>query len=186
MAFLADALSRIKPSATIAVSQKARELKAAGRDVIGLGAGEPDMDTPDNVKKAAVDAIARGETKYTPISGIQPLREAVAAKFKRENGLDYKPSQTIVSTGGKHVLFNAFMATLNGGDEVVIPDPLLGFLSGDGGSLRRYAGVCRNLDRDRLQAVAGGAGAGDHAADEVVRVQLALEPVGRGLLARTS
>ena len=113
MAFLADALSRIKPSATIAVSQKARELKAAGRDVIGLGAGEPDMDTPDNVKKAAVDAIARGETKYTPISGIQPLREAVAAKFKRENGLDYKPSQTIVSTGGKHVLFNAFMATLN-------------------------------------------------------------------------
>jgi len=123
MAFLADALSRIKPSATIAVSQKARELKAAGRDVIGLGAGEPDMDTPDNVKKAAVEAIARGETKYTPISGIQPLREAVAAKFKRENGLDYKPSQTIVSTGGKHVLFNAFMATLNAGDEVVIPTP---------------------------------------------------------------
>jgi aspartate aminotransferase len=123
MAFLADALSRIKPSATIAVSQKARELKAAGRDVIGLGAGEPDMDTPDNVKKAAVEAIARGETKYTPISGIQPLREAVAAKFKRENGLDYKPSQTIVSTGGKQVLFNAFMATLNAGDEVVIPTP---------------------------------------------------------------
>src|SRR5215217_3359925 len=113
MAFLADALSRVKPSATIAVSQKARELKAKGRDVIGLGAGEPDMDTPDNVKKAAVEAIARGETKYTPISGIQPLREAVAAKFKRENGLDYKPSQTIVSTGGKQVLFNAFMATLN-------------------------------------------------------------------------
>ncbi len=123
MAFLADALSRIKPSATIAVSQKARELKAAGRDVIGLGAGEPDMDTPENVKKAAVEAITRGETKYTPISGIQPLREAVAAKFKRENGLDYKPSQTIVSTGGKHVLFNAFMATLNAGDEVVIPTP---------------------------------------------------------------
>jgi aspartate aminotransferase len=123
MAFLADALSRIKPSATIAVSQKARELKAAGRDVIGLGAGEPDMDTPDNVKRAAVEAIARGETKYTPISGIQPLREAVAAKFKRENGLDYRPSQTIVSTGGKHVLFNAFMATLNAGDEVVIPTP---------------------------------------------------------------
>jgi aspartate aminotransferase len=123
MAFLADALARIKPSATIAVSQKARELKAAGRDVIGLGAGEPDMDTPDNVKRAAVEAIARGETKYTPISGIQPLREAVAAKFKRENGLDYKPSQTIVSTGGKQVLFNAFMATLNAGDEVVIPTP---------------------------------------------------------------
>jgi len=123
MAFIADALSRIKPSATIAVSQKARELKAAGRDIIGLGAGEPDMDTPDNIKKAAIDAIMRGETKYTPISGIQPLREAIAAKFKRENGLDYKASQTIVSTGGKHVLFNAFMATLNAGDEVVVPTP---------------------------------------------------------------
>ena len=123
MAFIADALSRIKPSATIAVSQKARELKAAGRDIIGLGAGEPDMDTPDNIKQAAIDAIMRGETKYTPISGIPQLREAIAAKFKRENGLDYKASQTIVSTGGKHVLFNAFMATLNAGDEVVIPTP---------------------------------------------------------------
>ena len=123
MAFIADALSRIKPSATIAVSQKARELKAAGRDIIGLGAGEPDMDTPDNIKQAAIDAIMRGETKYTPISGIPPLREAIAAKFKRENGLDYKASQTIVSTGGKHVLFNAFMSTLNAGDEVVIPTP---------------------------------------------------------------
>ena len=123
MAFIADALSRIKPSATIAVSQKARELKAAGRDIIGLGAGEPDMDTPDNIKKAAIDAIMRGETKYTPISGIPQLREAIAAKFKRENGLDYKASQTIVSTGGKHVLFNAFMSTLNAGDEVVIPTP---------------------------------------------------------------
>ena len=123
MAFIADALSRIKPSATIAVSQKARELKAAGRDVIGLGAGEPDMDTPDNIKKAAVDAIMRGETKYPPVSGIAPLREAIAAKFKRENGLDYKASQTIVSTGGKQVLFNAFMSTLNPGDEVVVPTP---------------------------------------------------------------
>jgi aspartate aminotransferase len=123
MAFLSDALARIKPSATIAVSQKARELKAAGRDVIGLGAGEPDMDTPDNIKRAAIAAIERGETKYPPVSGIQPLREAIAAKFKRENGLDYKPSQTIVSTGGKQVLFNAFMATLNAGDEVVIPTP---------------------------------------------------------------
>lgn len=123
MTFLADALSRIKPSATIAVSQKARELKAAGRDIIGLGAGEPDMDTPDNIKEAAIAAIRRGETKYTPISGIPQLREAISKKFKRENGLDYKPSQTIVSTGGKHVLFNAFMATLNPGDEVVIAAP---------------------------------------------------------------
>jgi aspartate aminotransferase len=123
MAFLADALSRVKPSATIAVAQKARELKAQGRDVIGLGAGEPDFDTPDNIKQAAIEAIKRGETKYTPISGIPPLRQAIADKFKRENGLEYEASQTIVGTGGKQILFNAFMATLNAGDEVVIPAP---------------------------------------------------------------
>ena len=123
MAFLADALSRVKPSATIAVSQKARELKAKGKDVIGLGAGEPDFDTPDNIKQAAIDAINRGETKYTPVSGIPELRQAIVAKFKRENGLDYKPEQTIVGTGGKQILFNAFMATLNPGDEVIIPAP---------------------------------------------------------------
>ena len=123
MAFLADALSRVKPSATIAVTQKARDLKAKGRDVISLGAGEPDFDTPDNVKNAAIEAIRRGETKYPPVSGIAPLREAIAQKFKRENNLDYRPEQTIVGTGGKQILFNAFMATLNPGDEVVIPRP---------------------------------------------------------------
>ncbi len=123
MAFLADALSRVKPSATIAVSQKARELKANGRDVIGLGAGEPDFDTPDNIKDAAIAAIRRGETKYTPVAGIPELREAISKKFKRENGLDYAPSQIIVGTGGKQILFNAFMATLNPGDEVIIPAP---------------------------------------------------------------
>jgi aspartate aminotransferase len=123
MAFLADALSRVKPSATIAVSQKARDLKAKGRDVIGLGAGEPDFDTPDNIKKAAIDAINRGETKYPPVSGIPQLREAIAKKFKRENNLDYTPAQTIVGTGGKQILFNAFMATLNPGDEVIITAP---------------------------------------------------------------
>jgi aspartate aminotransferase len=123
MAFLADILDRVKPSATIAVSQKARELKAAGRDVIGLGAGEPDFDTPDNIKAAAIDAIRRGETKYTPISGIPQLREAISKKFKRENNLDYSAAQTIVGTGGKQILFNAFMATMNPGDEVVIPAP---------------------------------------------------------------
>ncbi|HDZ71774.1 MAG TPA: pyridoxal phosphate-dependent aminotransferase [Aurantimonas coralicida] len=123
MAFLAAALDRVKPSATIAVAQKARELKAAGRDVIGLGAGEPDFDTPDNVKQAAIEAIDRGETKYTPVSGIPELRQAIAKKFKRENNLDYEPEQTIVGTGGKQILFNAFMATLNPGDEVVIPAP---------------------------------------------------------------
>ena len=123
MAFLADALSRVKPSATIAVTQKARELKAQGREIISLSVGEPDFDTPDNIKKAAIEAIQRGETKYTPVSGIQPLREAISKKFKRENGLDYKPSQTIVCTGGKQVLYNAFVSTLNKGDEVIIPAP---------------------------------------------------------------
>ena len=123
MAFFADTLSRVKPSATIAVAQKARELKAKGRDVISLGAGEPDFDTPDNVKKAAIDAINRGETKYTPVSGIPELRKAIAEKFKRENELDYDWTQTIVATGGKQILFNALMATLNPGDEVVIPAP---------------------------------------------------------------
>ena len=123
MAFLADALSRVKPSATIAVSQKARELKAKGRDVIGLGAGEPDFDTPNNIKQAAIEAINRGETKYTPVAGIPELREAIVKKFKRENNLDYTAAQTIVGTGGKQILFNAFMATMNPGDEVVIPTP---------------------------------------------------------------
>ncbi|MBC8130140.1 MAG: aminotransferase class I/II-fold pyridoxal phosphate-dependent enzyme, partial [Rhizobiaceae bacterium] len=123
MAFLATVLDRVKPSATIAVTQKARELKAKGMDVIGLGAGEPDFDTPDNIKAAAIDAIHRGETKYTPVSVIPELRKAIAAKFKRENRLDYTPEQTIVGTGGKQILFNAFMATLNPGDEVIIPAP---------------------------------------------------------------
>jgi len=123
MAFLADALSRVKPSATIAVSQKKRELQAQGLTVIGLEMGEPDFDTPENVKQAAIDAIRRGETKYTPVAGIKPLREAIAAKFKRENNLDYDWTQTIVGTGGKHILFNALMATINPGDEVIIPSP---------------------------------------------------------------
>lgn len=123
MAFIGDTLSRIKPSATIAVAQKARDLKATGRDVISLGAGEPDFDTPDNIKNAAIEAIRQGKTKYTPVAGIPELRQAIAAKFKRENNLDYKPQQIIVGTGGKQILFNAFMATLNKGDEVIIPAP---------------------------------------------------------------
>ncbi len=110
MAFIADALSRVKPSATIAVTQKARELKAAGRNVIDLSMGEPDFDTPDNVKNAAIEAIRAGKTKYTPVSGIPPLREAIVRKFKRENNLEYRPEQTIVGTGGKQILFNAFPA----------------------------------------------------------------------------
>ncbi len=123
MAFFSDALARMKPSATMVVTQKARDLKAQGRDIISLSVGEPDFDTPDHIKKAAVAAIDRNETRYPPVSGIIPLREAVAKKFKRENNLDYKPSQTIVGTGGKQILFNAFLATLNAGDEVIIPAP---------------------------------------------------------------
>ena len=121
--FLAQSLSRIQPSPTIAVTQKARDLKAAGRDVIGLGAGEPDFDTPDNIKDAAIAAIKRGETKYTAVEGIPELRAAIAKKFKRENGLDYKPSQTFVAPGGKTIIYNALLATLNPGDEVIVPAP---------------------------------------------------------------
>jgi aspartate aminotransferase len=124
MVFIADHLKRIKPSPTIAVTDKARALKAAGRNVIGLGAGEPDFDTPENIKEAAIRAIREGRAaKYTAVDGIPELKQAVAQKFKRENGLDYKPSQITVSVGGKQVLYNAFMATLNPGDEVVIPAP---------------------------------------------------------------
>src|ERR1700688_2649890 len=124
MAFLADSLKRIKPSATIAVTDKARALKLAGRNVIGLGAGEPDFDTPDNIKEAAIKAIRDGKaSKYTNVDGIMELKEAVVRKFKAENGLDYKTSQITVGTGGKQVLYNALVATLNPGDEVIIPAP---------------------------------------------------------------
>jgi aspartate aminotransferase len=124
MALLKDSLSRIKPSATIAVTDKARALKLAGRDVIGLGAGEPDFDTPDNIKKAAIKAIESGRaSKYTAVDGLAELKQAIVGKFKRENNLDYKPNQIIVSTGGKQVLYNALAVTLNPGDEVIIPAP---------------------------------------------------------------
>ena len=120
---ISDALNRVAPSATMAVTQKAREMKAAGIDVIGLGAGEPDFDTPDHIKQAAVEAIARGQTNYTNVDGIPELKDAICAKFKRYNQLDYSPAQINVSPGGKPVLFNAFMATLNPGDEVIVPTP---------------------------------------------------------------
>src|SRR5439155_24281263 len=124
MALLADKIHRVKPSATIAVTDKARALKLAGRDVIGLGAGEPDFDTPNNIKLAAIRAITEGKTsKYTAVDGMAELKAAVARKFKRENGLDYKPSQIIIGTGGKQVLYNAFVATLDPGDEVVLAAP---------------------------------------------------------------
>ena len=123
MGFIADSLNRIQPSATIAVSTKARQLKAAGRDIVSLSAGEPDFDTPQNIKDAAKKALDAGKTKYTDVDGIPELKAAIAAKFKRENGLDYKASQVSVGTGGKQVLYNALLATLNPGDEVVMPAP---------------------------------------------------------------
>ncbi|MBU4237637.1 MAG: aminotransferase class I/II-fold pyridoxal phosphate-dependent enzyme, partial [Alphaproteobacteria bacterium] len=118
-----SALARVKPSATIAVTAQARKLKAEGRDVIGLGAGEPDFDTPENIKQAAIDAIHRGETKYTDADGMPELKKAIVAKFARENGLNYDVSQIHVAPGGKPVIFNALVATLNPGDEVIVPAP---------------------------------------------------------------
>ena len=123
MGFIADSLNRIQPSATIAVSTKARQLKAEGRDIVSLSAGEPDFDTPQNIKDAAKKALDAGKTKYTDVDGIPELKAAIAAKFKRENGLDYKVSQVSVGTGGKQVLYNALLATLNPGDEVIMPAP---------------------------------------------------------------
>ena len=123
MELLSKTLARVKPSPTIAVTQKAAELKAAGKDVIGLGAGEPDFDTPQNIKDAGIAAITAGKTKYTAVDGIPELKQAICAKFKRDNGLDYTPSQVSVGTGGKQILYNALMATMNPGEEVVIPAP---------------------------------------------------------------
>jgi aspartate aminotransferase len=123
MKLIADRLDRISPSLTIAMTSKARALKAAGKDVIGLAAGEPDFDTPDNVKEAAIAAIRRGETKYTDVAGTLVLRQAVAARFKADHGIDYKPEEILVATGGKQVIFDAFLATIQAGDEVIIPSP---------------------------------------------------------------
>jgi aspartate aminotransferase len=123
MSIVSNSLKRIKPSPTIAVTSKARELKAAGRDIISLGAGEPDFDTPDNIKEAAIKAIKNGDTKYTAVDGTPLLKEAISKKFKRENNLEYKVDQITVGAGGKHVIYNAMMATLNEGDEVIIPAP---------------------------------------------------------------
>ena len=183
MAFIADALLRVKPSATIAVTQKARDLKNAGRESFPFR-GEPDFDTPDNIKKAAIAAIERGETKYTPVAGILPLREAIAQKFKRENGLDYKASQTIVGTGGKHILFNAFLATLNPGDEVIIPAPYWVSYPDMVADRRRQAGRRRNQDGEWVQAAGGRSRPRDHAEDQMADAEFALEPLGRRLYAR--
>ena len=184
MPFLSAALDRVKPSATIAVTDKARALKAAGRNVIGLGAGEPDFDTPANIKLAAIHAIEAGKTKYTDVDGIPELKEAIIAKFQRENGLTYKPNQIIVGTGGKQVLYNALMATLNPGDEVIIPAPywvsypeMVALAGGESVPV-----VCTG--GDRLQAAARGSGKGDHAENQVDHPVLAVEPDRRRLYAR--
>lgn len=123
MTFIASRLAKVKPSPTLAVTAKAAELKAAGKDVIGLGAGEPDFDTPQFIKDAAIAAINKGETKYTPVAGTPALKQAIIGKFKRENGLEYAPNQIIAGVGAKQVIFNAMLATLNPGDEVIIPAP---------------------------------------------------------------
>ena len=123
MSIVSNTLKRIKPSPTIAVTQKARELKASGKDIIGLGAGEPDFDTPENIKQAAIKAIKDGDTKYTAVDGTPALKDAIIKKFKRENNLEYQTNQITVGAGGKHVIYNAMMATLNEGDEVIVPAP---------------------------------------------------------------
>jgi len=136
---LSERARAIKPSPTFAVEAKAREMRARGIDVIGFGAGEPDFDTPEHIRDAGIDAINSGFTRYTPTAGIPELKEAIVAKFRRENGLDYEPSQIIVSCGAKHSLCNAFQALCGQGDEVIIPCSLLGELSGSG-----EAGQCPN------------------------------------------
>ncbi len=184
MAFLADSLARIKPSATIAVSDKARQLKAAGRDIIGLGAGEPDFDTPDNIKEAAIRAIREGRTKYTNVDGIPELKAAIVAKFKRENNLDYKAEEVSVGTGGKQVLYNALLATLNPGDEVVIPAPY--WVSYP--EIVALAGatnvIVPTTMEEGFRLKPERARQGDHAEDQVGDPQLAVEPVRCRVFAR--
>ena len=146
MPLIASRLARIKPSQTLAVSKKARDLKAAGRDIIGLGAGEPDFDTPDAIKEGAIEAIRNGETKYTNVDGTPALKDAIAAKFRRDNGLDYAPDQITVGTGGKQVLYNALMATLDPGRRGHRPGALLGLLSRHGVCSPK-ARRCRSIAR---------------------------------------
>ena len=144
MTFLADRLARVKPSPTMAITALATELKAAGRDIISLSVGEPDFDTPANIREAGIAAIQRGETRYTVYDGRIELKRAICGKFARENGLKYEPSQITVSSGGKQVLYNAMVATLSPGDEVVIPAP-------DWSPIRRWC-CCRMASRCRFPA----------------------------------
>ncbi len=184
MGFLADSIGRIKPSPTIAITGLAKELKAQGKDIISLSAGEPDFDTPENIKEAAIAAIRRGESKYTIVDGIPELKDAIVKKFKRENGLDYKPSQVSVGTGGKQVLFNALIRDAQPRRRSHHPGAVLGELPGHRDVRGRDTRAGADDDGKRLQDDAGGAGARDHAEDQVADIQLAVEPLGRGLYAR--
>jgi aspartate aminotransferase len=181
MGLVARTLERVKPSPTMAITSKARELKAAGFDVIGLGAGEPDFDTPDNIKQAAIEAIKRGETKYTAVDGIPELKRAVAEKFKRENGLTYKPSEITVGSGGKQVLYNALLATLDPGDEVIIPSPYwvsypdIVLLAG------AEPVIVETKVEDGFKLTPQALAERHHAQDQVVHLQLAVEPDRRRL-----
>ena len=181
MGFFASSLNRIQPAQTIAISAKARALKAEGRDVIGLAAGEPDFDTPDNIKEAAIAAIRRGETKYTDVDGIPELKKAIVAKFKRDNGLDYKISEISVGTGGKQVLFNALMATVDPGDEVVIPAPYWVSYP-DIVQLAGGTPVFAATERPRrLQAPPRAARQGNHQEDQMGGAQFAVQSLRRRL-----
>ena len=186
MTVIAQRLSRIKPSPTNALTGLVAELKAAGRDIIGLGAGEPDFDTPSNISAAGKRAIDEGQTRYTPVPGTMELRQAICGKFERENGLDYAPNQIIVSCGGKQVLYNALMATLDPGDEVIIPAPY--WVSYPDMVLLAEG---TPVDRGRsggawVQADGRGPGSGDQPSDEVGDAQFAQQPDGRRLHPRAN
>ena len=180
------ALGRIQPSPTLAITSKVLELKRAGVDVIGLGAGEPDFDTPDFVKEAAIEAIRAGKTKYTNVDGTAELKDAIAAKFKRDNGLDYTPAQITVNVGGKHTLFNAIVATVDAGDEVIVPAPywvsypdVVQFAGGTPVFVACGADQHYKLRPEQLEAAIT-------PQDQVADPQFAVQPDRRGLYARTN
>ena len=181
MSFLADRLARVKPSPTMAMTALATELKAAGRDIISLSVGEPDFDTPANIQEAAIAAMRRGETRYTVFDGSIELKRAVCGKFKRENGLDYETSQITIGSGGKQVLYNALVATINPGRRGRDPGAVLGVLPGDGTAVRRHPGAGAVPAEQRLQAAPRGSRRGDHAKDQMADPELAVEPDRRGL-----
>ena len=177
-------VQRVKPSPTVALTGRVAQLKAEGKDIIGLGAGEPDFDTPTHIADAGVEAIRKGFTRYTPVEGTADLKDAIIAKFKRENGLEYKRSQILVSTGAKQTIFNLILALIDPGDEVVIPGAVLGVVSGHGDAGRRRArhAVCGR--GPGLQDHAGAARSGDHAEDAAVHSEQPEQSDRRGVHTR--